>query len=89
MVKFRATKRSSRTLGAQIHKLCGQVSAIEHMVAEKRSCQEVLAQIEAVRSGLSGIAAIIVNEEIVRMAKRKTIESHDIVKLTRTFLDIT
>lgn len=82
-------KRSSRTLAAQIHKLNGQLAAIERMVVKKRSCTDVLAQIEAVRSGLSGIAAIVVNEELMRMLRRRSVEPANIVRLTRTFIEKT
>ncbi len=82
-------KRSSRTVAARIHKLSGQLEAIERMVNEKRSCHELLAQIEAVRAGLASVAAILVNEEICRMAKNKRLEPHDVVQLTRTFIEQT
>lgn len=82
-------KKSSRTLAARIHKLNGQLAAIERMVVKKRSCADVLAQIEAVRSGLSGVAAIIVNEELMRMLRRRNVEPSNIVRLTRTFIEKT
>lgn len=82
-------RRASRTVAARIHKLSGQLDAIERMVRLKRSCPEVLAQIEAVRSGLSGVAAIIVNEELFRLGRKRTLEPRDIVRLTRTFIETT
>lgn len=82
-------RRASRTVAARIHKLSGQLQAIERMVGTRRSCADVLAQIEAVRSGLSGVAAIIVNEELFRLARRRTIEPNDIVRLTRAFIEKT
>jgi DNA-binding FrmR family transcriptional regulator len=83
------TKRSSRTVAARIHKLSGQLSAIDGMVIAKRPCTDVLAQLEAVRAGLASVAAIIVNEELMRMLRRRNVEPSSIVRLTRTFIEKT
>ncbi len=89
MTFFTLKKKSSRTLAARVHKLNGQLAAIERMVVKKRSCFDVLAQIEAVRSGLASVAAIIVNEELMRMLRRRSVEPANIVRLTRTFIEKT
>lgn len=82
-------RRASRTVAARIHKLSGQLQAIERMVGTRRSCTDVLAQIEAVRSGLASVAAIVLNEELYRISRKRTIESNDIVRLTRAFIEKT
>ena len=57
-------KQSSRTINARIHKLTGQLQAIEEMVNTKRSCTEVLNQISAIRAGLEQLAGIVFEREI-------------------------
>lgn len=89
MATSRLKKRASRTVAAQIHKLTGQLSAIERMVTSKRPCGETLTQIEAVRAGLASVAAILVNEELCRMARMKRLEPRDVVRLTKTFINQT
>lgn len=82
-------RRASRTIAARINKLSGQLAAVNRMVSARRSCVEILAQIEAVRSGLASVAAIILNEELARLARRKRIDPHDILTLTKTFIEKT
>ena len=82
-------RRASRTLAARIHKLSGQLAAINHMVSARRPCTEVLAQIEAVRSGLASVAAIVLNEELTRIARRKHVDPHDVLALTKIFIQKT
>lgn len=83
------TKRASRTLAARIHKLSGQLAAVDRMVSQRRPCAEILAQIEAVRSGLASVAAIVLNEELTRIARRKQVDPHDILALTKLFIQKT
>jgi len=83
------TQRSSRTVAARIHKLSGQLEAIDRMVLKRRPCAEVLAQIEAVRSGLAGVAAILLNEELTKMTRKKCVDPRAILALTRNFIDRT
>lgn len=82
-------KRSSRTLAARIHKLSGQLRAIEGMVSSRRSCAEVLAQVQAVRAGLANVAAIVLNEELLRLARGRRLEPADVVRLTANFIERT
>ena len=82
-------QRSSRTVAARIHKLSGQLEAIDRMVLRKRPCAEVLAQIEAVRSGLASVAAILLNEELAKMTRKKCFDPSAILALTRNFIERT
>jgi DNA-binding FrmR family transcriptional regulator len=82
-------QQSSRTVAARIHKLAGQLEAIDRMVSKKRPCAEVLAQIEAVRSGLASVAAILLNEELARMTRKKCVDPRAILALTRNFIERT
>jgi len=86
MGALKLKKRSSRTLPARIHKLSGQLAAIERMVASKRTCRDVLAQVEAVRSGLESVAAILVNEELNRLNRHRSVDPQDVLSLIRTFI---
>jgi len=82
-------RRASRTVAARIHKLTGQLAAIERMVESRRPCDDVLAQVEAVRSGLASVAALIMNEELCRLSHNRALEPHDIVRLTKSFIQKT
>jgi len=57
-------RQASRTINARIHKLSGQLQAIEEMVNTKRSCTDVLNQISAIRAGLEQLAGILFEREI-------------------------
>lgn len=49
---------------SRISKIRGQLSAIETMYVEKRTTQEILQQLMAVRASLSSLAKIIVEAEV-------------------------
>lgn len=78
-------RRASRTVNARIHKLVGQLEAIEVMLNHRRPCADVLTQVGAVRAGLEGVAAIIFQRELERIRKNKTVTSDEIAKLTNLF----
>ncbi len=70
---------------ARIHRLIGQLKAIEVMVAKKRSCAEILNQIAAVRAGIETIGAIVFQRELERLRTNRRVTSEDIAKLTKLF----
>lgn len=78
-------KKASRTLSARIHKLSGQLQAIENMIGQRRTCSDVLNQISAVRSGLEQVAIIVFQKELQRLSSKKALTLHDIEKLSQTF----
>lgn len=77
--------KASRTLSARIHRLQGQLSAVEKMIRGKRSCTDVLHQISAVRAGVEQVAGIVFQRELERLARQRTIHQSDLQKLTRLF----
>ena len=48
----------------RIHKISGQIEAIERMYADKRTAAEIMQQLVAVRSSLSSLARVIVEAEV-------------------------
>lgn len=77
--------RASRTVGARIHRLAGQIQAIEKMVAQRRTCAEVLYQISAVRSGLEQVATILFEIELQKIAARRRLTKKDVDGLSHAF----
>lgn len=48
----------------RIHKISGQIAAIEKMYNDKRTAQEIIQQVVAVRASLSSLARLIVEAEV-------------------------
>ena len=48
----------------RIHRISGQIAAIEKMYLDKRSAKDILQQIVAIRSSLSSLAKVIVESEV-------------------------
>lgn len=48
----------------RVHRISGQIEALERMYQEKRTAQDIVQQIVAVRSSLSSLAKIIVEAEV-------------------------
>ena len=48
----------------RIHKISGQIRAIEQMYNDKRTAQEIVQQVVAVRASLSSLARLIVEAEV-------------------------
>lgn len=78
-------RRASRTVNARLHKLAGQLLAVEKMLGQKRSCAEVLNQVSAVRAGLEQVAVILFQKELQRLAAKKSLTPNDIQRLSQTF----
>lgn len=78
-------RKSSRTLSARIHRINGQLQAIERMLNAKRPCSDVLNQIGAIRAGLEEVAGLVFQTELSkRLAKRRLTEK-DLYELTKSF----
>lgn len=56
-------KCDPKTITDQVRRTEGQVSGIGRMVAEQRSCAEVLQQIVAARASLSKLAILLLQAE--------------------------
>lgn len=78
-------RRASRTVNARIHRLAGQLAAIESMLRQRRSCADVLHQIGAIRAGLDQVAAIVFQTELQKLAAKKRLTASDIDKLSKAF----
>lgn len=76
-------RRASRTVTARIHRLNGQLQAIEKMLIQRRSCSEVLAQIGAVRAGIEQVALIVFQTELQKMQKAKKYSPEEIERLSQ------
>jgi len=48
----------------RVHKIAGQIAAIEKMYDDKRTAQEIIQQVVAVRSSLSSLAKLVVEAEV-------------------------
>lgn len=55
---------TSRNLHNRLHKIAGQVNAIDKMVDQGASCDDILTQINAARAALLGCGKIILEEHI-------------------------
>jgi DNA-binding FrmR family transcriptional regulator len=82
-------RRASRTVSARIHRLVGQLNAVEEMLANKRTCADVLTQIGAIRAGIEGVSAIVFQRELERLRQNRRVTSDDIAKLTALFTKTT
>ncbi len=78
-------RRASRTISARIHKLSGQLLAVEKMLSERRECSDVLNQLSAVRAGLEHVALIVFQKELQRLASKKALTLNDVQRLSETF----
>lgn len=77
-------RRASRTVNARIHRLAGQLLAIEKMLADRRNCPDVLNQIGAVRAGLEQVAVLILQKELQRPSSR-TLTPEKLSHLLKSF----
>jgi DNA-binding FrmR family transcriptional regulator len=49
----------------RIHKISGQIAALERMYDEKRTAQDIVQQIVAVRASLGSLAKLVVEAEVM------------------------
>jgi DNA-binding FrmR family transcriptional regulator len=52
---------SKETLLKRLRRIEGQIRGIEKMITEDRDCVDLVIQLAAVRSGIEGIGAIVLN----------------------------
>lgn len=57
-------KCNSKGYTDRVHRITGQVAALEHMFEERRSAQDIVQQIVAARASLSSLAKFIVDAEV-------------------------
>lgn len=78
-------RRASRTVNARIHRLAGQLNAVEAMLRQRRNCADVLNQISAVRAGLEQVAVIVFQTELQKLSAKKKLSAADVQQLSQAF----
>lgn len=78
-------RRASRTVNARIHRLAGQLNAVEAMLRQRRNCADVLNQISAVRAGLEQVAVIVFQTELQKLSAKKKLSATDVQRLSQAF----
>jgi len=79
------TQESIDELLKRLSRIEGQIRGIQRMIRERRSCDEILVQISAVRSALSGVAVKLL-EDHVESCVKPSVEAGD-TKALEDFLD--
>lgn len=82
-------RKSSRTVSARIHRLTGQLQAIEEMIAKRRDCPQVLHQIGAVRAGIEQVAAIVLQNELQKRTAKRKLDPHELADLLTAYNKVT
>lgn len=80
-------RKTLRSLRNRLHRIRGQVSGIERMLREERSCDEILAQLASIREAANGLAAELLEAHIahcVGAAIEKGDDRHAIHSVTGT-----
>ena len=62
---------SKEELITRIRRIKGQVEGIERMIANRRSCLEIIQQISAAKSALAKTASQMLTEEFCQIDKKK------------------
>lgn len=76
---------ASRTVWARMHRLTGQLQAIEKMIKRRRTCADVLYQISAVRSGLEQVATILFEIELNKLSNKRRLTKKDVDSLSHAY----
>ncbi len=63
--------------------MTGQLAAIEKMISDGRPCEDVLAQLSAVRSGVESVSAILFQKELRRVMMKRRVTDKDLEYLTQ------
>ncbi|RLJ70742.1 DNA-binding FrmR family transcriptional regulator [Hydrogenivirga caldilitoris] len=79
------SEESVKELTSRLSKIEGQIRGIQRMIQEKRSCDEILIQISAVKSALNGVATKLL-EDHVQSCVKPSVEAGDL-KALEDFLE--
>ncbi len=63
------SEESTQELIRRLSRIEGQIRGIQRMLKERRSCDEILVQISAVRSALSGVAVRLLEDHVESCVK--------------------
>jgi CsoR family transcriptional regulator, copper-sensing transcriptional repressor len=74
---------SKQTLIKRLKRIEGQIRGIEKMIDEDRDCVDLVIQLAAVRSGIEGIGAIVLNNCMVLCLNKDPDVNADIGSLSK------
>lgn len=77
------TEVSKNTLLRRLKRVEGQIRGIQKMIAEDRDCANIVMQLAAVRSGIEGVGALVLNNCMKLCFHKGPDASKDIDSLTR------
>jgi DNA-binding FrmR family transcriptional regulator len=75
---------------SQLHRIEGQVRAVEKMYNEKRNIEDIICQVKAARASLDSVTKLLVDDKVSgcydgsRVAKKK-----ELLKLIDVLFDVT
>ncbi len=75
---------------AQLHRIEGQVRAIEKMYQEKRDIEEIIRVVLAARASLDSVTRLLVDDKVSGCYDTKgVVKKKELLKLIKVFFDIT
>jgi CsoR family transcriptional regulator, copper-sensing transcriptional repressor len=74
---------SKQTLIKRLKRIEGQIRGIEKMIDEDRDCVDLVIQLAAVRSGIEGIGAIVLNNCMILCLNKDPNANADIGSLSK------
>jgi CsoR family transcriptional regulator, copper-sensing transcriptional repressor len=77
------TDVSKQTLVRRLRRIEGQIRGIEKMINEDRDCVDLVIQLAAVRSGIEGIGAIVLNNCMILCLNKDPNANADIDSLSK------
>ena len=77
------TDVSKQTLVRRLRRIEGQIRGIEKMINEDRDCVDLVIQLAAVRSGIEGIGAIVLNNCMILCLNKDPDANADIDSLSK------
>ena len=74
---------SQEALLKRLRRIEGQIRGIEKMIAEDRDCVSIVVQLAAIRSGIEGIGALVLNNCMILCFYRGADSTTDISSLSK------
>ncbi len=75
---------------AQLHRICGQVTAIEKMYNERRDIEEIIRVVMAARASLDSVSQSLITDKVQGCFDgNKVSQPEDLVKLINTLFKTT
>ena len=77
-------------IAQQLHRIEGQVRAIEKMYIEKRDIEEIVRVVKAARSSLDSVTQALVDDKVSGCYDgKKVVKKQELTKLIKVLFDIT